>query len=199
MPLAEARTDLSATVGKWVLVARWLCSLSARCWPAPSYGGTITALYRGNDFTTDLDASNIGPRLYAQVWLEFGPSVLFTFDVTGTYTLADNNLHWTALFNYGSSDYFVSSSQGLNFIDPRSSVTFDHGLITDWAIVGNASGYGTAFLESTSPANNPFGDPARDYILEPDGSYAVISGSSGTWGQYQALFPLLLRGLACPV
>ena len=133
------------------------------------------------------------------MWLEFGPSVLFTFDVTGTYTLADN-LHWTALFNYGSSDYFVSSSQGLNFIDPRSSVTFDHGLITDWAIVGNASGYGTAFLESTSLANNPFGDPARDYILEPDGSYAVISGSSGTWGQYSytGFVPAPVAGAGLP-
>jgi hypothetical protein len=148
-----------------------------------SYGGTITAFYRGNDFTTNLDSQNIGPRLFAQVWLEFGPSVLSVADVTGTYTLSDN-LHWTSLFNVGNADYFVSASQGFNFIDPRSYVTFDHGLITNWAIVGNASVYGTAFLESTSQANNPFGDLVRDYILEPSGSYAIVSGSPSTWTQY---------------
>jgi hypothetical protein len=103
---------------------------------------TMLALYTGSDFTTNFDPQNIGPRLYAQVWMEFGPSILTPADATGTYTLSDN-LHWTDLFNVGNADYFVSSSQGLNFIYPGSSVTFDHGLITSWDIVGNASIYGS--------------------------------------------------------
>lgn len=159
-----------------------------------SYGGTITAFYQGNDFTTNTDSQNIGPRLFAQVWLEFDSSFLSFTDVTGTYTLSDH-LYWTSLFNVGDADYSVSASQGLNFIDPRSYVTLDHGLITDWAIVGNASVHGTAFLETISQPNNPFGDPVRDYILEPSGSYAIVADSPSAWTQYSySGFPVAVPG-----
>jgi hypothetical protein len=159
-----------------------LTSLVLLATTGQSFSATITAFYQGNDFTTNLDPQRIGPRLYAQVSLEFGPSVLSAADVTGTYTLADN-LQWISLFNVGTADYFVSSSQGPNFIDPKSYVTFDHGVITDWAIVGNAAVSGTAFLETVSQTTNPFGAPVGDYILQPDGSYA-ISTSPATWTDY---------------
>jgi hypothetical protein len=101
----------------------------------------------------------------------------------GTYSLSDH-LHWAAIWTVGRSDIFASSSEGPDIIDPRSYFTLANGLITDWAIVGNATVYGQGFLESVSNPNNPFGDPVRDYVREPNGAYAINSDALGTWQNY---------------
>jgi hypothetical protein len=146
-----------------------------------SFAGTILAFY-SNAFDFNLDPTNIGPSLGVQVRVELDPSFATPADVTGTFTLADS-LAFVAIFNSGAADYFASSSQGPGIIDPLSYVTFNAGVITAWAIVGNASVFGQAHLESISESPNPFSVPVRDYIEETDGHFA-ITASPGEWGDY---------------
>ena len=139
----------------------------------PSFSEVIlSGFYQGKDFTTNLSAPTIGPRLYAQVRFQFDAPFMHLEDINGTFTFADN-LSWASMFNVGSGDYFVSSSQQTHdLIGLNSFVTFDSGFITAWSLTGTAAVYGTAALESTSGV--------RDYIEEPNGAFA-LSTLAGEW------------------
>jgi|ERR1700716_21660 hypothetical protein len=162
-----------------VCVVRFVLGSLSMCGSANANTIDITGFYL-NQFSTNTDPQGIGPLMGVQLWLQFDSTQIHTpADLTGTYTFADH-LHWAAIWTNGQNDIFASSSEGPNIIDPNSYFTFDHGLVTNWAIVGHASVYGMGFLESISQVPNPFGDPVRDYVLEPNGAYALAS-PLGTW------------------
>jgi hypothetical protein len=153
------------------------------------YGSTITAVYHGNNFTTNLIGNSNG--LLGIVDFFNFPNVP-SQDVTGTFSLSPcfNVASPCFALLSGPLGYLASTSQPGGSIDPLSYVTFYQGQITGWAIVGNAydSSTGTpnvAHLESISDANNPFGLPVRDYVLETcstcNGAYAIVSNSPGSW------------------
>jgi hypothetical protein len=163
-----------------------------------AYSIDVTGFYI-NQFSTNTNPQGIGPSLGVQLWLQFN-ELNTPADLTGTYTFS-NHLHWAAIWTNGQNQLFASSSQGPGIIDPNSYFTFDHGVLRDWAIVGNSSVYGTGFLESISQATNPFGAPVRDYVLEPNGAYASAS-PSGTWelsAPYAVPGPVVGAGLPCLV
>ena len=124
------------------------------------YGATITAVYHGNNFTTNLIGDSDG--LLGIVNFFNFPNVP-SQDVTGTFSLSPCfNVASPCFALLSDSVYLASTSQPGGSIDPLSYVTFYQGQITGWAIVGNAydSSTGTpnvAHLESISDANNPFG------------------------------------------
>jgi len=187
------------------LIAIALASITTLDAPKAS---VILAAYQGNEYTTNLDPQNLGcagcpgtvHAIYAQVWLEF-PAALFPaiIDVTGTFTFADQ-LHWAAIYDFGNMNYFGSSSQGPNVIDPQSFVRFENGNIVEWAIQGIGQGSTSpcypncpfAFLQSTSSLNNPFAAPIRDYAQElVSGDYAVVENNPGNWHIFYATgFPV---------
>jgi hypothetical protein len=152
--------------------------------------------YYHNQFSTNTDPTGIGPMMGVQLWLQFD-ELNTPADLTGTYTFADH-LHWASIWTNGQNQLFASSSQGPGIIDPNSYFTFDHGVVTNWAIVGNASVYGTGFLESISQVTNPFGEPVRDYVFKPNGTYAFAHPFVGIWevsAPYSVPGPMVGAGL----
>src|SRR5262245_43997971 len=177
------------------------------------YGATIMAVYHGNNFTSNLDPTGIGSSLFGIVdFLNFDSSI-FPQHVTGTSILSPCSTVASPSFALigtvgGSAGYLASTSQPGGSIDPLSFVTFNQGQIARWAIVGNAfdSSTGTpnvAHLESISDANNPFGLPVQDYVLETcatcTGAYAIVSNSPGTWTYtYTGFVPGPIAGAGLP-
>jgi hypothetical protein len=92
--------------------------------------------YNGSNYTTNLDPQNLGFHMGGSVSLSFDSSVLTANDVTGTYTLSGGPNGIATFINVTSGGYIVASSQGPDAIDPLSFITFDHGLVTSWAIRG---------------------------------------------------------------
>jgi hypothetical protein len=128
--------------------------------------------YNGSNYTTNLDPQNLGFHMGGSVSLSFDSSVLTANDVTGAYTLSGGPNGIATFINVTSGGYIVASSQGPDAIDPLSFITFDHGLVTSWAIRG-AYPYDTvpfgpnqppSFMQSVSHTPNVFGQPVQDYI-----------------------------------
>ncbi len=135
--------------------------------------------------------------------LSFGSPFLLN-DVSGTYTVSDH-LTFVGISDFGGAAYFASGGPNFsNGINPLSYVTFNQGLITNWAIEGTGTNHSddvvplgteSGLLQSISETNNPFGAPVRDYVLELcsscNGAYAIADPP--------ALGRILIQTLVSPV
>jgi hypothetical protein len=183
----------------------------------------IDFVYNGSNYTTNADPGNLGPHMNGFALITFDSSVLTPADATGTYSLSGGTngiITFLALFSSFGRGYEVASSQTPDTINPLSYVTLDHGVVTNWAVVGTymyqppvdgmfgpASETPPVFLESISQTPNPFGQPVEDFAavlcgpgdnfpnadnLPCNGAVAAVINEPGTWQ------PFIISGFPVP-